>query len=124
MVCVLGAPLRPCSLATPNVMQPDAPEITRVNAADHHQPRPQHDILEVNEYLTSGLVVSQIDKWFIGPAPRFTPESLGVPQNTNISLALRKARAALNLWDQTVHDVSSPRSPLARGGGVGRQAKG
>ncbi|KAI0655069.1 anaphase-promoting complex, cyclosome, subunit 4-domain-containing protein [Cubamyces menziesii] len=79
-------------------------EITRVNAADHHQPRPQHDILEVNEYLTSGLVVSQIDKWFIGPAPRFTPESLGVPQNTNIGLALRKARAALNLWDQTVHD--------------------
>ncbi|KAJ3010595.1 hypothetical protein NUW54_g2431 [Trametes sanguinea] len=34
----------------------DASEITRANAADHHQPRPQHDILEVNEYLTSGLV--------------------------------------------------------------------
>ncbi|KAI8995617.1 anaphase-promoting complex, cyclosome, subunit 4-domain-containing protein [Trametes punicea] len=79
-------------------------EIARVNAADHHQPRPQHDILEVNEYLTSGLVASQIDKWFIGPAPRFTPESLGVPQNTNIGLALRKAHAALNLWHQTVHD--------------------
>ncbi|CDO71553.1 hypothetical protein BN946_scf184911.g23 [Trametes cinnabarina] len=79
-------------------------EIARVNATDHHQPRPQHDILEVNEYLTSGLVVSQLDKWFLGPAPRFTPESLGVPQNTNIGLALRKARAALNLWDQTAHD--------------------
>lgn len=61
----------------------------------------------MNDYLTSGLVVSQIDKWFVGPAPRFTAESLGVPQSTNISFALRKARAALNRWDQTVHEVSS-----------------
>ncbi|KAI0651841.1 anaphase-promoting complex, cyclosome, subunit 4-domain-containing protein [Trametes meyenii] len=84
-------------------------EIARANAADHQQPRPQHDILEVNDYLTSGLIVSQIDKWFMGPAPRFTPESLGVPQNTNISVALRKARAALNRWDQTVHDNAKHR---------------
>ncbi|KAI0365237.1 hypothetical protein BV20DRAFT_954638 [Pilatotrama ljubarskyi] len=79
-------------------------EILRVNAAENQHPRPQHDILEVNDYLTSGLVVSQIDKWFMGPAPRFSSESLGVPQNTNISFALRKARAALNRWDQTVHE--------------------
>ncbi|KAI0825146.1 anaphase-promoting complex, cyclosome, subunit 4-domain-containing protein [Trametes gibbosa] len=79
-------------------------EIARTTAPDHQQPRPTHDILEVNDYLTSGLVVSQIDKWFIGPAARFTAESLGVPQNTNISFALRKARAALNRWDQTVHE--------------------
>ncbi|KAH9849773.1 anaphase-promoting complex, cyclosome, subunit 4-domain-containing protein [Lenzites betulinus] len=79
-------------------------EIARTTAPDHQQPRPTHDILEVNDYLTSGLVVSQIDKWFVGPAPRFTAESLGVPQSTNISFALRKARAALNRWDQTVHE--------------------
>ncbi|KAI0361641.1 hypothetical protein OH77DRAFT_1417907 [Trametes cingulata] len=79
-------------------------EIARVNAPDNQHPRPQHDILEVNDYLTSGLVVSQIDKWFMGPPPRFSSESLGVPQNTNISFALRKARAALNRWDQTVHE--------------------
>ncbi|KAI0778173.1 anaphase-promoting complex, cyclosome, subunit 4-domain-containing protein [Trametes elegans] len=79
-------------------------EINRVNATDNNIPRPQHDILEVNDYLTSGLVVSQIDKWFMGPAPWFKSESLGVPQNTNISLAIRKARTALNRWDQTVHE--------------------
>lgn len=40
---------------------------------------PRHDILEVNAYLMSGLVVSSIDKWFIGPAPQFTPRDLGIP---------------------------------------------
>ncbi|KAI0639387.1 anaphase-promoting complex, cyclosome, subunit 4-domain-containing protein [Trametes polyzona] len=79
-------------------------EIARVNAPDHQQPRPQHDILEVNDYLTSGLVVSQLDKFFLGPVPQFMPDSMGRPQNTNITFALRKARAALNRWDQTVHE--------------------
>ena len=36
--------------------------------------------MEVNDYLMSGLVVSPIDKWFMGPVPRFplTP-GFGVP---------------------------------------------
>lgn len=77
-----------------------------MNAAENQQPRPTHDILEVNDYLTSGLVVSPLDKWFMGPAPRFAPESLAV-QTTTVGAALRKARAALNRWDQTVHEVSA-----------------
>lgn len=59
----------------------------------------------MNDYLTSGLVVSQLDKWFMGPAPRFAPDSLGV-RGTDVGAALRKARGALNRWDQTVHEVS------------------
>lgn len=86
-----------------------------MNSADH-QPRPAHDILEVSDYLTSGLSVSQLDKWFLGPAPQFAPEDLSTPDTpqtypqgaTAVGAALRKARAALNRWDQTVHEVSAP----------------
>lgn len=94
------------SITHPSRQLASAPEIARANAAENQQPRPTHDILEVNDYLTSGLVVSQLDKWFMGPAPRFAPESLGV-QSKDVGAALRKARKALNSWDQTVHEVSS-----------------
>ena len=76
-------------------------------AGDPSGPRPQHDILEVNEYLTSSLVVSPIDKWFMGPVARINREGLGVPsENVNIKTAIAKARAALDRWDQTVQEVS------------------
>ena len=61
----------------------------------------------MNEYLTSSLVVSPIDKWFMGPVARINREGLGVPsENANIKTAIANARAALDRWDQTVQKVS------------------
>lgn len=54
-------------------------EITNANPTNESHAIPRHDILEVNAYLMSGLVVSSIDKWFIGPVPKFTPRDLGIP---------------------------------------------
>ncbi|KXN90007.1 hypothetical protein AN958_05012 [Leucoagaricus sp. SymC.cos] len=55
---------------------------------------PRHDILEVNGYLMSGLVVSSIDKWFIGPIPQFTPRDLGIPTEDTrpLNLVLEQIR--------------------------------
>ncbi|KAJ3508934.1 hypothetical protein NLJ89_g5481 [Agrocybe chaxingu] len=41
---------------------------------------PRYDILEVNNYLTSGLVNSAIDSWFTGPVPQFRLRDLGIPE--------------------------------------------
>jgi anaphase-promoting complex subunit 4 len=51
-----------------------------MNNDAYEYPHPKHDIPDVNAYLTSGLVASAIDKWFMGPVPRFplTPD-FGVP---------------------------------------------
>jgi hypothetical protein len=59
---------------------------------------PKHDILEVNNYFMSGLVVSSIDKWFMGPVPSFAPRDLGLPGDSysNIASVLEKARLVLN----------------------------
>ncbi|KAI0757002.1 anaphase-promoting complex, cyclosome, subunit 4-domain-containing protein [Daedaleopsis nitida] len=86
-------------------------ETARANATgDQHNTRPQHDILEVNEYLASSLVVSPIDKWFMGPGARINREGLGVPsENASIKTAIAKARAALDHWDQTVQNDVKPR---------------
>jgi anaphase-promoting complex subunit 4 len=67
---------------------------------------PEHDILEVNHYLMSGLKTSQIDRWFTGPAPQFDPGDLGLPRhntNTNKVLeeALEQAHTALQDPSQT-----------------------
>ena len=92
-------------------------ETARANTAgDHHNPRPQHDILEVNEYLTSSLQASPIDKWFTGLATPTNRESIGVPsERASIDAAIAKALGALDEWDQTAHDVSPspPRAPHA-----------
>jgi anaphase-promoting complex subunit 4 len=54
-------------------------------------------MLEVNHYLISGLVVSSIDKWFMGPIPQFSPEDLGVPgDKQDLQSALRRAQAVTN----------------------------
>nr|GAT44205.1 DEAD-domain-containing protein [Mycena chlorophos] len=45
---------------------------------DSFQYQHRHDTLEVNNYLTAGLVVSSIDKWFMGPVPQFNPQDFGV----------------------------------------------
>lgn len=57
---------------------------------------PRHDVLEVNDYLTKGLVNSEIDAWFCDGVPNFSPQDLGVPQdNQNLSAAIKRARTAL-----------------------------
>lgn len=59
----------------------------------HFQQR--HDTLEVNNYLMSGLVVSSIDKWFMGPVPQFDPKDLGIADaGTNLNSAIEQARIA------------------------------
>ena len=65
-----------------------------VNPATETRPIPEYDMLEVNHYLMSGLVVSSIDKWFMGPIPQFSPEDLGVPgDKQDLQSVLRRAQA-------------------------------
>lgn len=59
-------------------------------------------MLEANQYMVSGLVVSSIDKWFMGPIPRFSSEDLGVPSDKHdLQQALKKARVAATNPSQT-----------------------
>ena len=75
---------------------------TAVVSATETRPQPRHDILEVNNYLMSGLVVSPINKWFLGPVPRFTPRDLGVREGEeSLSTVLQQARRAINDPAQT-----------------------
>jgi hypothetical protein len=61
------------------------------------RPAVEHDILEVNNYIMSGLMVSSIDKWFMGPVPRFTPQDLGVPSDDyGLHKALASCHTAIN----------------------------
>ncbi|KZT74640.1 hypothetical protein DAEQUDRAFT_311 [Daedalea quercina L-15889] len=86
-------------------------ETTRLNTSGeghHHPPVPRHDILEVNDYLMSGLVVSPIDRWFMGPVPQFSPHDLGVPGDwvDMKSTALRARRVLkeprLSAWQYNI----------------------
>ncbi|EPT04312.1 hypothetical protein FOMPIDRAFT_125581 [Fomitopsis schrenkii] len=74
-------------------------ETTRLNTSGeghNHPPAPRHDILEVNDYLMSGLVVSPIDRWFMGPVPQFSPHDLGVPGDwTDMKSTAQRARRVL-----------------------------
>ncbi|KAI0307739.1 anaphase-promoting complex, cyclosome, subunit 4-domain-containing protein [Multifurca ochricompacta] len=64
--------------------------------------QPRHDILEVNDYLTTGLVKSEIDAWFCGGVPDFLPQDLGIPHdNQNLAAAIERARSALRDPSQT-----------------------
>ena len=69
--------------------------------AQHNRPQgdayhvlpPRHDILEVNEFLMSGLVVSSIDRWFICPVPQFSMQHLtGVPLSSSLHSVMEQAR--------------------------------
>lgn len=65
-----------------------------MNPATETRPIPEYDLLEVNHYLMSGLVVSSIDKWFMGPIPQFSPEDLGVPgDKQDLQSAIKRAQA-------------------------------
>jgi len=64
-----------------------------VNPATETRPVPEYDMLEVNHYLMSGLVVSSIDKWFMGPISQLSPEDLGVPgDKQDLQSVLRRAQ--------------------------------
>ena len=54
---------------------------------------PKHDFLEVNEYLMSGLVVSSIDKWFLGPVPQFPPDIIAPTHTEDLRTVIDHARA-------------------------------
>lgn len=93
-------------------------ETSKVNPSSdtHTQASPRHDILEVNSYLMSGLVVSSIDKWFMGPIPLFSLDELGTAGTTQQSLSTVMERAKLVVngpeqvaWQHVgfVHDLSS-----------------
>lgn len=75
-------------------------------SAESPPTNPDHDILEVNGYLISGLVTSKIDGWFTGSLPQFNPGDLSYfrpPQNPGKGLeeVLQLARAALQDPSQT-----------------------
>ena len=74
------------------------------NTNNDNTPGPKHDLLEVNHYFMSGLVVSSIDKWFMGPVPSFSPRELGLPGDTygSITDVLEKALSVLSTPDQIV----------------------
>ncbi|KAG2154867.1 anaphase-promoting complex, cyclosome, subunit 4-domain-containing protein [Suillus clintonianus] len=81
-------------------------EITLAGNSSETRSPPEHDILEVNHYLMSGLKTSQIDRWFTGPAPQFDPGDLGLPRhntdtNKVLEEALEQAHAALQDPSQT-----------------------
>lgn len=89
-------------------------EIASTNPANDTHAIPRHDILEVNAYLMSGLVVSSIDKWFIGPVPQFTPRDLGIPTEDTrpINIVLEQIRNVARESERLDWQaVSYPRHP-------------
>ncbi|KAG8219826.1 anaphase-promoting complex, cyclosome, subunit 4-domain-containing protein [Butyriboletus roseoflavus] len=73
-------------------------------SAESHT-NPDHDILEVNGYLISGLMTSKIDEWFTGSLPQFNPGDLscfGPPQSSmTLDEVIQLTRAALQDPSQT-----------------------
>lgn len=85
-------------------MTSDYTETTRANTPSESTslPAPKHDILEVNDYLMAGLVVSPIDKWFMGPVPQFATRDLGVPGDQHdLKAVMQRARGVLSNQQQT-----------------------
>ncbi|KAF8898719.1 anaphase-promoting complex, cyclosome, subunit 4-domain-containing protein, partial [Infundibulicybe gibba] len=72
-------------------------ETTALNSSSETNISSRHDILEVNNYLISGLVVSSIDKWFLGPVPQFSSRDLGIPTgDEQLVDVLHRARNVAN----------------------------
>ncbi|KAK2461900.1 hypothetical protein APHAL10511_006363 [Amanita phalloides] len=84
------------------------------NTNNDNTPIPKHNLLEVNNYFMSGLVVSSIDKWFMGPVPSFSPRELGLPGDTygGIPDVLEKARFVLSTPGQVVWQVNGVQRDL------------
>ena len=65
-------------------------------------PQPRHDVLEVDSYLMSGLINSQVDKFFRHGVAHFQSRDLGVPDEPpDLSSAIKRARNALKDPTQT-----------------------
>ncbi|KAL0951164.1 hypothetical protein HGRIS_007895 [Hohenbuehelia grisea] len=84
-------------------------EVSALNPSnDGTTPPARYDVLEVNNYFMSGLVVSSIDKWFIGPVPQFPIGSVGIPvKQKPLSEVLQRAKQAANdtsqlAWQQNI----------------------
>lgn len=78
-------------------------ESSNANPSEANAPTFRYDILEVNKYLTAGLVVSSIDKWFMGPVPQFTSQDLGIPgRNKTMAEVIKRARNVAKDSTQTV----------------------
>lgn len=72
---------------------------------------PRHDLLEVNQYFMSGLVGSDLDAWFKGPAPQFYTVDLGLKDYKVVDLsdACEEAlRAAEDFRGAPVRKVHHP----------------
>lgn len=79
-----------------------APETAAANMTGETQAFLDFDILEVNGYLMSGLMGSQIDRWFTGPALQFNPGDLFTSQTPKtLEEALQLGHAALRDPSQT-----------------------
>lgn len=44
----------------------------------------------------TGLTVSSLDRWFMGPVPNLPPEDLGIPTIGNLDAAVETARRVLS----------------------------
>ncbi|KAJ7092748.1 anaphase-promoting complex, cyclosome, subunit 4-domain-containing protein [Mycena epipterygia] len=85
-------------------------ETTAVTTPNDPMHSHRHDILEVNNYFMSGLVVSSIDKWFMGPVPQFNPRELGIVDgNPNLRTTIEHARTAAG---QTKWQVTATQNEL------------
>lgn len=84
-------------------------ETTLSNTTPEGLPRPRHDILEVNNYFMSGLVVSSIDKWFMGPVPQFSLQDMGVSGDRHdLSDVLKRAESAAADPEQVAWQLVGP----------------
>ncbi|KAF9270239.1 hypothetical protein L218DRAFT_22909 [Marasmius fiardii PR-910] len=89
-------------------------EIAAANPSNETPPPIQHDILEVNQYLMSGLESSSIDKWFIGAVPNFSLQVLGVSsQDLLLPSALQHARQALAQQNQLAWRINIDPAEMA-----------
>ncbi|KAI0695596.1 anaphase-promoting complex, cyclosome, subunit 4-domain-containing protein [Cytidiella melzeri] len=72
-------------------------EIARPTAAGADPIPQRHDLLEVHDYLDSGLVVSSIDKWFTGDIPNYKSREFGDSTQTfhEVKAAATKAREVI-----------------------------
>jgi hypothetical protein len=78
-------------------------ETAIANPTNDSHPAPRHDILEVNNYFMSGLVVSSIDKWFMGPVPRFPVHDMGLTgEKQDLSATLERSRKAAESYVPSV----------------------
>ncbi|KAJ7487618.1 anaphase-promoting complex, cyclosome, subunit 4-domain-containing protein [Mycena galericulata] len=85
-------------------------ETAAATAPNEFHAQLRHDILEVNNYLMSGLVVSSMDKWFMGPVPQFNAQELGiVGGNLDLRTAIEHAQTAVG---QTKWQVTTTQNEL------------